>query len=68
MGRLEPGLPLSVGLGPVSWLLGGLVLRSHQMLVLLQQNRSGYVFTQAIKLFMALRATQSRLALKSMFS
>jgi hypothetical protein len=38
------------------------------MLVLLQQNRSGYVFTQAIKLFMALRATQSRLALKSMFS
>ena len=28
--RLEPSLPLSVGLGPVSWLPGGLVPMSHR--------------------------------------
>lgn len=30
MCRLEPSLPLSVGLGPVSWPPGGLVPKSHQ--------------------------------------
>lgn len=38
--RLEPSLPLSVGLRPVSWPSGGLAPRSH--LCLLGSNQSGH--------------------------
>lgn len=41
MCRLEPSLPLSVGLGPVSWPRGGLAPRSHRCPP--GFNRSGHV-------------------------
>jgi hypothetical protein len=41
MCRLEPSLPLSIGLGPVSWPPGGLVPRSHQCWP--GSNRFGHV-------------------------